>query len=156
MCATSWRLWAWYVAWTVADVATTLYLARAAPHGGELNLLVSALAPHVGFDAAVVVTALVATAALWLAARWRPLTARAAAAVMLSRPVAAVNNMAMIATGLSLVDYVALATGLGPRVAQILTAVTAASLSVVAVARGCPPAPRDSPIPPGAGELGKS
>jgi len=123
------RLWAWYGAWTVADVTTTLYLARVAPHGGELNPLVNALAPHVGFDVAVAVAAAATTVALWLMTL-HPFLAIAARAIMFTRPVPVANNLLVIATGAGLADWL-IATGLHPLVAQVLIVAAAVSVPVV-------------------------
>jgi len=103
-------LWAWYWAWTAADVATTIYLYHTAA-GSELNPLINALASLVGFDAASIVVAL-ATTLLLLPLLKHPLLTIAAKSIMVARFVAPLNNALIAATGLGLADLLALATGL--------------------------------------------
>jgi len=112
-------LWAWYFAWTAADLATTLYLARVLGPGAELNCFIRMLAPHIGFDAAAVVTAVMSTLLVYLLSL-HPLTDVIATSIAAVRHIAPANNLLVIWMGEGFVDAVVAATGLPVYPAYIL------------------------------------
>jgi len=130
-------LWAWYWAWTAADVATTIYLYHAAA-GSELNALINTLALLIGFDAATIVAAL-ATTLLLLPLLRHPLLAIAAKSIMVVRFVAPLNNALIAATGLGLADLLALATGLNVYQAYFLLMLMVNVPTVIYFFRKAPP-----------------
>jgi len=132
-------LWAWFVAWSAADVATTLYFHHAGI-GEELNIFTNALAAHVGFDAAVVIITALSPLLVWPLCRSRYLRA-AAFAVLATRFVAPLNNMVLIFSGLSIVDYISLALGIGAYQALLLFILASTAPVVIYSYRRVPPPP---------------
>jgi len=164
------RLWAWYWAWTVADIATTMYFYHAGV-GSELNPLINALTPIAGFDAACITAALASTALLWLlmalprrfynASRRRgcatsstflqrllALLPVAAKTIIVTRFVAPLSNLLLIATGLGLVDLFVVATGLPVYQAYFALVLLVVAPAVIYYYRRAPPPPRVFPISP--------
>jgi len=154
------RLWAWYWAWTVADVATTLYFHHAGI-GIELNPLINALATVVGFDAACITAVLATTALLWLMLRlsrgfynvsrtflqrFIALLPVAVKAIMATRFVAALNNLLIITAGLGLVDLLAFATRLPVYQAYFVLTLLVVTPHVIYYYRKTPPPPRNFPV----------
>jgi len=133
-------LWSWYLLWTAADVATTLYLHRMYPNG-ELNALINALALAVGFDAATVIAAAFTTVLIWAMIRASWLTAIVAKVVMATRPVAALNNALIIAIGFGLVDVVVLTFGLSVYQAYLVVMLATITPAVIYFYKKAPPPP---------------
>jgi len=123
------RLWAWYLLWTAADVATTIYLHHT-DAGSELNPLINTLTSLVGFDVATIITALTMTLLLLPLLR-HPLFVPAAKSIMAVKFVAPLNNMLLIVTGLSLIDVFMLTTSLDAYQAYFLLILMANAPAII-------------------------
>jgi len=128
--------WAWYSAWTAVDYYTTTSL-----YGlyGEANPLVAWLmARGLSIDAALAVLGVVVTALL--AAMYLSnvrILKLAAIGAMWVRAVAPVNNLALIATGRSLIDYLIM-WNIPPTWAAVIVTLIPTAVVVAILARGRP------------------
>jgi len=127
--------WSWYGAWTAVDYYTTVRL-----YGiyHEANPLVNALMAHgLTIDVALAVVGLAVTAvlALMYMSNIRVLKA-AAVGAMWVRATPAVNNLTLIATGRSLIDYIIITLDIPPTWAVAIVTLIPVTIVTIAVARG--------------------